>query len=246
MISKNIEKYFNYSFFYTPSVFAEENLNVSDGMGYVYSRSFLIDRASFRNNLVMLVLDGTLYVEQYGQRHELHSGEFIVMKLSDKHRYYSDKNDTARIFWFHFRGRGCDELMTQAGRYKKLPVLQKDSDNALLSMITDMFEVTKTQADGFEADVSPLIYNAVSHALSQTVKEMLFSPNTPADEIIHKVRSYADDHICESLTLDILSAAAGVNKYYLCRVFKENSEFLRWRTSPEKRWSCQKRCLRTR
>lgn len=216
----NPEDFFNYSFYYTPSGFAEENLNVSDGMGCVNSPSFFIDRQTFRNNLIMLVLDGVLHVEQYGRHYKLKKGECILMKLTDRHKYYSDKQRTAKVFWLHFRGQGTDAVIMQAGKYSKLPILLNDSDNRICSMLTEIFSVTKEQKSGFEADVSPLIYSVVNFVMSGVLKELLISPKTPAGETVHTVRGYIDEHICEELNLDTLAKAAGINKYHLCRLFK--------------------------
>lgn len=214
------EEFFNYSFYYTPSGFAEENLAVSDGMGCVNSPSFFIDRQTFRNNLIMLVLDGILHVEQYGHHYKLKKGECILMKLTDRHKYYSDKDKTAKVFWLHFRGQGTDAVMMQAGMYSKLPILLNDSDSSVCKMLTNIFSVTKRQESGFEAKNSPMIYSVVTYILSDVLKELLSSPQTMSDEIIQTVRGYIDEHISEEFSLDKLAKTANVNKYYLCRLFK--------------------------
>ena len=102
-------KYYHFSYFKSVSAAAEKCLLVSDAMAYTADSEFLIDRKVFKNNLVMYVLEGLLWVEQYGKKYALEPGQGVMMRLTDAHKYYTDPENTAHILWFHFRGAGTEQ-----------------------------------------------------------------------------------------------------------------------------------------
>lgn len=62
-----MEKEIATGFALMPSRFAQEFLFFSDGMGRTFRKGFDLHRKSFKNNVVMYVASGALYVEQNGR-----------------------------------------------------------------------------------------------------------------------------------------------------------------------------------
>lgn len=59
-----MKSYLDFVYFSDPPAFLEEYLIVSDGMGYIYNPSFIIDRNYFNNNLIMFVLAQSLVLRK--------------------------------------------------------------------------------------------------------------------------------------------------------------------------------------
>lgn len=212
------QDFYQFTHFYIPTAFAEEHLVVSDGMGFVSSPSFYINRESFRNNLVMAVLEGVLHVEQYNRHYRLEAGQGILLKLTDAHQYYSDSKEVAKVFWLHFRGKPLDRLMLRLGESEQLPYC---FDSVPLEPdIRALFAQVREHDEALELQVSAGVYALVLKALRAPLLHAIREMGGPGHALVSRTRTYIDDHLCEELTLEQLSAQAQINKYYLCRLFR--------------------------
>lgn len=212
------QDFFQFTHFYMPTAFAEEHLVVSDGMGFVSSPSFYINRESFRNNLVMVVLEGVLHVVQYNQHYRLGQGQGIVLKLTDAHQYYSDSKEVAKVFWFHFRGKPLERLMLQLGEQGQLPYCFNSAP--LEPDIRALFAQVREHEEALELQISARVYALVLRALQSPLMETAREMGGPGHALVSRTRTYIDDHLCEEITLERLSTQAQINKYYLCRLFR--------------------------
>lgn len=216
----NYSQYTNYMFFYIPSNFAQQHLIVSDVMGYMAEEDFFYNRKTFNNNLVLLVLKGTLYVEQYNTKYILKSGQGILMKLTDQHKYYTDPVDTAHIVWFHFRGNPVFPILNTLFHYDYLPIIFQD-DCFIKNSIYHCFEITQKHSEYFEYELSAHIYQIILHITTPYLNKIDHSDSTENSWFTEQIYLYIRDHIYEKITLDQLSAALHMNKFNFCRKFNQ-------------------------
>lgn len=216
----NYSKYHNYCFLYTPSKFIQDHLIVADGMSYLSAEDFFYDRTTFNNNLVLMVVKGTLYVEQYNQKYTLRSGQGIMMKLTDHHKYYTDPVDIAHIIWFHFRGNMVTPILNTLQHYEYLPVLFQD-DPCIKDSIYRCFEITEQHSDTFEYELSAHIYQTILHIANPYLERIRVSDSTENSWFTDAVHRYVNDHIYEKITLEQLSDHLNMNKYYFARKFRQ-------------------------
>ncbi len=211
--------YVNYSFFYTPSKFAEDTLIVSDGMGYQSASDFFYDRKTFDNNLVLCVIQGTFYVEQYGVKHTLKKGQGIFMKLTDHHRYYTDKVDTAHFVFFHFRSKMLTPLLNSLYIHQCLPIIFLD--DTITQKVYQCFEITNRHLDDFEYDLSSLLYTTVLEITKPYLSQIHMSDRKANSWFVDTVTQFIDNHICEKITLEELSGELHMSKFYFSKLFKK-------------------------
>lgn len=211
-------KYINYRSFYTPSKFAEDNLIVSDGMSYMAAKDFYYDRKTFDNNLVLCVLKGTFYVEQYGTKYTLKGGQGILMKLTDHHKYYTDKVDTAHIIFFHFRGKMLTPILNCLYVHGCLPIILQDT--SVIDCIYHCFEITSQQSHDFEYDLSSFIYQTVIKITKPYLSKINRCSVKENSWFVDAVYVYVDNHIYEKITLEQLSEELHMSKFYFSKVFK--------------------------
>lgn len=210
--------FYRYSYFKDPSEFALEHLNSSDGMGHQCSDDFLIDRNYFNNDLIMYVVEGILHVEQNMKHHKLTAGQGIVMRLSQKHKYYSDNVVGASVLWFHFKGKELSSVLNQLDKKDMLPVIFEDTSYE--SKIIEIFRITKNRNEYYEYSLSEKIYSTVLNAIKSEL--LLIQNKGDTSMFLFTVDTYIDEHISEKIDLDVLASKFNINKYYFCRKFKKH------------------------
>lgn len=213
---KSVHK--NYYFFKDPTKLNEEHLIVSDGMGHVTSRNYLTNREFINNNIVMFVISGTLYVEQFGKKYTVEKNHGVLMKLTHQHKYYSDKNDSINMIWFHFRGKNCEYFVDKLMDSELLPFVF--NSDIMESTIYRLFDLTINKDLGYEIDISRIIYYAVMEIMKDKLGEMQALSASLRDVFVNKVDNYIDINLYNNITLDELSKNMNLSKYYFCRIFK--------------------------
>lgn len=216
----NYSQYTNYSFFSSPSKLSEEYLIVSDQMSYMAIEDFFYDRKTFNNNLVLVVLKGTFYVEQYHNKYTLKSGQGILMKLTDHHKYYTDPVDTAHIIWFHFRGNPIVSMLNTLYCHDYLPIIFQD-DGFIKESIYHCFQITKEHPTGFEYELSAYIYQTLLYIAKPYLDKITHSNITENSWFTEQAIQYVEDHIYEKITLDQFSSYLHMNKFYFSRKFNQ-------------------------
>lgn len=217
----NYSEFTNYVFYYIPSKFALDHLVVSDLMGYTAEEDFFYDRETFNDNLLLMVLQGTLYVEQYNEKYTLTPNQGILMKLTDHHKYYTDPVDTAHIIWFHFRGYPVTPILNTLFQYNHLPILFDDGSSIIKDSIYHCFELTKQSSEYFEYEISSHVYQTVLQITTPYLNQVDHSDLTENSWFTEQVQQYVFDHIYERITLDQLSDALHMNKYHFSRKFRQ-------------------------
>lgn len=213
-------KYINYMFYSIPSHFALEHLIVCDIAGYTAEKNFFYDRETFDDNLILFVLKGTFYLEQYGVKYTLKSGQGIMIKLTDHHKYYTDPVDIAHFIFFHFKGHPIEPIMNTLSHHNYLPIIFQN-DPYVKESIYHCFELTENQKKHFEYELSAHIYQTVLHIATPYLYKIDCSDIKENFWFTDEIQRYVSDHIYEKISLEQLSAAVHMNKFHFCRKFNQ-------------------------
>lgn len=203
--------------FKAPSKFAQDYLFFTDGLGHLKSEDFIIDREDFNNNLVMYVLSGKLHVEQNGH-HILQKGEGIMMRLLDKHKYYTDKVDTCEILWLHFSGRQTELYLKYLDQTHGLPVIFRE--DRVAELIRHCFTLFAQGSSQYEFLVSEAIYGIILSTINAVCSEKkeVQQPNKRT-EFINKAMGYVDQNIYNRFSLEAFAKHFNMSRYYFCKLF---------------------------
>lgn len=207
-----------YRSFQTPSVFAQEFLFFTDGLGHLKNEGFIIDRENFNNNLIMYVLSGTLHVEQNGH-YVLKQGEGIIMNLIDRHKYYTDETDTCEIIWIHFNGRQCDAFLKFIADTHKMPAVFKDTRVA--EHIRNCFLLTSKDYIENEYLISQNIYSSVLSVLNFVHKQSKLQNLTSKTKFKNKAIRYINNNIYNKITLNDFAQHFYISEHHFCRKFHQ-------------------------
>jgi len=204
--------------FRNPSKFAQEFLFFTDGLGHLKSKDFFIDREGFNNNLVMYVLSGKLHVEQNGH-FILTENQGIIMRLMDKHKYYTDPEDTCEILWMHFSGRQAEFFLKLLDQTLIMPAIFTESRVA--ELIRHCFTLNNTQNIEREFLVSQTIYSVIISILQVVCKENTLLQLNPQTEFMNQAINYIDSNIYNKITLGIFAKQFNISPYHFCKVFEK-------------------------
>jgi len=207
----------NFSEFKIPSVFARDNLFYSDGIGYLKSKDFYINRKSFRNNVFMYVLSGTLYVEQRG-KHVIKKGEMVVLRLSEKHNYYSDPYDVCEMLWLHFADKNNPKLLNYIEGEVSLPFIAEIKD--IKKIIENCIGIAKEGYKDREYRTSEEIYQGLLKICEYININKINNEASERGKFIQKVNCYIEQHIYEKTDLEEFAKVCEVSKYHFCKLFK--------------------------
>ncbi len=202
-----------------PTKFAQEFLLFTDGLGHLNSKDFMIHRESFNNNLVMVVLSGTLHVEQNGH-FILKQNEGIMMKLTDPHKYYTDDIDTCEILWMHFNGRQAAIYLNYLEQNITLPIIF--NERQVGGLIKQCFTLYNDKSSEREFLLSQRIYSILLTILHWVSVEKASINISPQTEFMNNTINYIDNNIYSKITLDEIARHMNVSAYHYCRVFKKH------------------------
>lgn len=209
------EDYYRYSYFKTPEPWAEKCLLVSDGMGYTADPDFRIDRKTFYNYLAFYVHRGTFYLEQYGKKQALHAGDTGLISLMDPHVYYSDSSDTAHLLWFHFRGAGTGNIIDHLKQCSTLPCISH-----IPEMEEEFLKTFSLTASGkSEIELSGHMYGLIMRILQSRPDASRNASDIPF--VLQQTVRFMENQTYSSLSLEQISAYAGMDKYHFSHMFKK-------------------------
>lgn len=208
-----------YSYSYIPDSSLEEMIIVSDCCGYTFSKDFYYSRDTFHNHLVMHVLSGTLYVKQYGKTYILNTNDSILMSLVDAHTYYSDKENIAKVIWFHFRGSPVKSTIQFLRKAHQLPIVFQSEK--ICETIYKCMQICSQHPENFEFQISALLYPTILEVAEPYLLQIHNQNLQEHSWLLEVVDSYVNNHIYEKITLDDLCEAAKMKKCYFGRRFKE-------------------------
>lgn len=214
----HINPYVNFRYFHDPSPLADKQLIVSDGMGYECNPSFFIDRNYFNNNLIMYVLSGELYVEQFGTKYRITGKQGILIELTQKHKYYFDKSCETHMIWFHFRGNPCQDLINELHNNQKMPMVF--TAQWLEDEIYSIFNIVKSEDRTKEFTVSSKIYSMILEITKQSILDIQ-TENDTYNSFKNEVDNYLSANVDTKLSLDDIARHFKMSKYHFCRSFKE-------------------------
>lgn len=204
--------------FRAPSKFAQEFLFFSSGLGHLKSADFFLDREYFNDNLVMYVLSGKLHVEQNGH-FILSENEGIILRLTERHKYYTDEEDVCEILWMHFNGRQSELYMNYLARNHSMPLVFRD--DKIPRLIQQCFTFINEAPIDLEFLVSQAIYSVILTILNSVYKEDVLLNSDVQGEFMNKATKYIEDNLYNKITLDDFANQFNISRFHFCKVFEK-------------------------
>ncbi len=208
-------------YFFENSIFVKGTLFYANAMGYICSNPlFCIDRDKYYDLLIMYLISGKLTVEQYGKIIVLKPGEFILMTLEDKHKYYSDNFEPCEVIWLHFGGKECDELISAYFTNEiKLPL--KSISEPIFQVLKRCFSMSEIKNINEKLTMSLNIYEMIITTLMIIKENNNKSNNFKYGALINQIDKYISSNIQKKITLAELAEYVNISQYHFARTFKK-------------------------
>lgn len=158
---------------------------------------------------------GHLNIE--GKRYEINAGQYFLICPGQIAYYEADTEDPWVYRWFEISGALCKNMMETAGFSKDTPVLT-DKNGRIGDAV---LELIKLQNADFPALLGKLW--EILHAMTEGRK------NGTRDDIrenyVQKCDTYIRMNLHKKLRVTELAEYAGIDRSYLCRLFKEQNGY---------------------
>ncbi len=209
-----------FSLFRTPSAPAREYFCYSDGLGWIDAPGFRIDRGEFINGLMMHVVSGAMIVEQNG-RHRTGAGETVVLRLTERHCYYSDPVAGCTFYWIHFGGKPAETLLRFMESFGPLPrILPLEGVPDAIRACGDLY--ARHDIEG-EIEASAHIRGLLEQAARLLVRSDPARFLDPRDMMANRVVQYLESRWSEPIRLDDLAELFNLSRWHFCRVFRQTT-----------------------
>ena len=177
-------------------------------------------RENLPSYLIKLCVSGEGTLDYDGQSYVIRPGNLFWIDCN-KPQYYCTSPSVGhwRILWVHFYGAPCEAyyklfLSQNEGR----AVVHPSSDMAIRSTLDTLLKLYLEGGNTLQDDVqaSAMLTQLMSHCIHAAG---MHSANRLPTYVID-ARSYINLHYAERVTLDDLSHAISINKFYLQKLFK--------------------------
>lgn len=173
--------------------------------------------------VVLYCEDGSGWVELDGIRSTVTKGDIIFLPPNKPHGYGNNEGGSWSLIWFHFTGIYGEYFYTQtntAGTNGIIAASQstaRESFEAAISLI----EFTKSPSDVLNAEA--ILISAFCRLCENTRQTL--PKNSPQAAYAQKAISILEKNVGDFISLEALAAQVGISKFYLIRLFKEQTGF---------------------
>lgn len=159
------------------------------------------------------VYRGKGYLIADGKRFDIEEGQYFLIYPGQMAYYEADEREPWVYRWFEISGAFCADLMKTAGFSKESPVLS-DKEGSVGKAV---LELTRTGGAAYPAVLSRLW--GILHAM--TLGKTMAGKESRGVEYVRKCENYIRMNLHKKLRVTELAAYVGVDRSYLCRIFKE-------------------------
>lgn len=220
---KSCEKYVSPEsdyYIYTPSRSAQEMFLYPLQCGhFIYEPGYLLRRESYDSFLLMYVQKGRLTLELSGQTIQASEDHFILLDCYRPHAYFSETG--WQCLWCHFDGPAADKLY--AGIVSRLGnVFSVPDPHLAQGRLSAVYRAFASGAPIRE----PLLHKYLTDILTSFLLQPAFGTDSGryasmSEEII----AYIAEHFTEDISVEVLSARAGLSPCHFIRTFKKETGF---------------------
>ncbi|MFT5691964.1 MAG: AraC family transcriptional regulator of arabinose operon [Oceanicoccus sp.] len=189
-------------------------------MGY-YPRAngHSIHRLQHDDNLLLYCTDGSGEIETDDFSGVLKKGDVLLLPEGYRHRYQASNRTPWTVYWFHFKGASCRQLLQNVGYDPEQPVM---SIGFQLQLIADFKRLLAVRHTGFNVAAyfhCAAVIRQILCFLALEVKTLNSSKkhNFSLDEI----QRFMQERINGDLNLETLAAGFNLSKYHFSNKYKQ-------------------------
>lgn len=176
---------------------------------------------SVRNNyLIHYVRSGKGIFRSCGKEHVLRQGQGFLIVPGDITYYQADLDDPWHYSWIGFDGLKAQSILQQANLSEQSPIFTINNHAAMLQCF-DMMEEAQKFTYGRETRLVSGVYLFLSHIMEYADGERSEKTGDPKALYIKTSIEYIEKNFSRKMTIQELADYIGLNRSYLCAIFKE-------------------------
>ncbi|MGB4657774.1 MAG: AraC family transcriptional regulator [Mobilitalea sp.] len=207
-------------YLYTPSIQATKTFLYPTCVGYFYYKpTYYLHRDIYESFLIMYVKKGSCIISIDDRTQTAEKSQIVILDCYSPHTYYTQTGWEAE--WLHFDGPVAREYFKMIIAISGIVITLNDTF-LFEKYLHKIYILFHDNAPIKEALISKYITNILTELLISQESTSLSSNNS---NWIEETTAYINEHLCENLTLEDISARASLSPYYFIRSFKKETGF---------------------
>lgn len=206
---------------YTPSIFAKTNLIHLQEIGELKAQKpHTSRRENLASYLFFIVDHGFGHLEYNGQTFSLKKGDCIFIDCKKPYSHHSSE-DLWGLKWAHFYGPNMGGIYEKYVERGGRPCFHPQNPGSYEQIWRDLFSLAASSIHVKDMKIYEKLTGLLALLMEESWHPEKSSGNAPKRQNLQNVKEYLDQHYPKQISLESLSAAFYINKYYLTRIFRE-------------------------
>ena len=205
----------------TPSDFAKNNLFYLQEIGQLQAQqNHIKEREDLASYLFFVVLSGSGTLTYDGNTYTLNSGDCVFIDCSKPYSHETSEQ-LWQLKWIHFYGANIETIYHKYIEQGGQTFFQPTNLSIYLEIWKKLFKAASATDLILEMQINENIAALLKQLMTDCQHKEITISNTKK-MVLFDIKDYLDTHYPDKITLDDLSEAFFINKFYLTRIFKEH------------------------
>lgn len=173
--------------------------------------------------LIHYVRSGRGMFRAAGAEHALQAGQLFLISPGQVTYYRADRSEPWHYSWIGFNGLKAASCLRQANLTAETPVLTL-AEQAGVRGCFELLEEAKKLSDGRELRLTGGVYLFLSFLLECAAGGRGQPQAAPRDLYVQAAIEYMVKNFSRRMSIEELAAYIGLNRSYLCAIFKEETQ----------------------
>ena len=192
--------------------------------GQFMSRSgFIHHRRLFDENVLIMMTEGTIYIDSDGREHTVSAGQYILLPAGEEHFGFRCSEGRVSYLWAHFRSDCGFETADDGGEYTYLlpEVWSVSSSGRTAQLFHQLMDMSLEENNHYTKNMSDYAVSLLLMELSQEYFRSRIA-GTGLPPLVISAREWIKNHYFLPFEVSELAEALGYRADYLSSVFKKN------------------------
>lgn len=206
---------------YTPSIFAKTSLIHLQEIGELKAQKpHTSRRENLASYLFFIVDSGSGHLEYNGRVFPLKEGDCVFIDCKKQYSHHSSE-DLWSLKWAHFYGPNMGSIYEKYVERGGHPCFHPQNCESYEQIWRALFSLAASSIHVKDMKIYEKLTGLLVLLMEESWHPEKSTGHAPKRQNLQDVKEYLDQHYPEQITLDSLSAAFFINKYYLTRIFGE-------------------------
>ncbi|WP_010169319.1 AraC family transcriptional regulator [Candidatus Epulonipiscium viviparus] len=206
--------------YWYPTQFIRDNLITANILTHQTSNSIHNSNKTRASYLLLCVVSGKLYLEQYAQTFTITAGQGVFINLNDAYTYYSDTAEGAEFYTLSINGKPLEGIVQTLSSNEFFPLAF--NFRIMKAAILKCFDILSARETQFEYTLSMHLYQLILEISSPYLASIQKSSGRSNSWFIRKIEMFIFRHIEDKITIQMMADALQLKPFHVSRLFVEH------------------------